>query len=288
MVASTLESGAVARFQQKMPTILEPQGRYFSIAVSPLREEKSREVYGAMLLFHDISEIKKAEQIRIEFVENASHELRSPLTSIKGFLETAREDLAEGRPEMVPQFLGTISKSVDRLSDLVNDMLTITSLENRNGLKLELIHPEMLTQEVFERLAQQASDRRIMLKLVDESAAFKADYVMMERVLENLVGNAIKYIHEGGQIEVRWQLDRPNKKLILHVKDNGPGIAEEHMDRLFERFYRIDKGRSRDVGGTGLGLSIVKHIVQSHGGTIGVQSKLGQGADFICEIPFRC
>ena len=145
----------------------------------------------------------------------------------------------------------------------------------------------MLTQDVFERLSQQASDRNIMLKLVDESKPFKADPLMIERVLENLVGNAIKYIQESGCIEVSWELDQIGKTIILHVKDNGPGISEEHLERLFERFYRVDKSRSRDVGGTGLGLSIVKHIVQSHGGKISVVSKIGAGADFVCELPFR-
>ncbi len=284
---STLQNDMIERFQQKMPTILEPQGRFFSIALSPLREEKSREVYGALLLFHDISEMKKAEQIRIEFVENASHELRSPLTSIKGFLETAREDLSHGRVEQVPHFLSIIAKSVDRLSNLVSDLLTISTLENNAEMRMDMVSPEIVTQEVFERLTPLASDRRIMLKLVDEAEPFRGDPVLIEQAVENLVGNAIKYIQVGGQIEVHWKLDPIVRQVRLQVKDNGPGIAEVHLERLFERFYRIEKSRSRDVGGTGLGLSIVKHIIQSHGGRISVKSKPGQGAEFICEFPFR-
>ena len=286
-IEKSSQSGVVERFQQKMPTILDPQGRHFSVTVSPLREEKTRQIYGILVLFHDISDLKKAEQIRIEFVENASHELRTPLTSIKGFLATAREDMASGQVQQVPQFLEKISSGVDRVVELVNDMLTLSSLENSAGLSLDLIQAEILTQDVFEDLSGLASDKKIMLKVIDESEPFRADPVLVERVLLNLVGNAIKYIHEGGQIEVHWQLQPRERKIFLSVKDNGPGISEEHLDRLFERFYRIDKGRSRDVGGTGLGLSIVKHIMQSHGGSVRAVSKVGLGAEFICEFPFR-
>ena len=286
-IEKSAQSGLIERFQQKMSTMLDPQGRFFSVTVSPLREEKSRAIYGILVLFHDISDLKKAEQIRIEFVENASHELRTPLTSIKGFLETAREDMASGQIEQVPQFLEKISRGVDRVVELVNDMLTLSSLENSAGLNLDLIQPEMLTQEVFEYLSGLASDKKIMLKVNDESEPFRADPVLVERVLLNLIGNAIKYVQDGGQIEVRWELQARERKVFLHVKDNGPGISEEHLDRLFERFYRIDKGRSRDVGGTGLGLSIVKHIMQSHGGSVRAVSRMGLGAEFICEFPFR-
>jgi two-component system phosphate regulon sensor histidine kinase PhoR len=286
-VENSLRNGVVERFQQKLRTVLESQGRYFSVAVSPLREEKTREIYGALLLFHDISDFKKAEQIRMEFVQNASHELRTPLTSIKGYLETAREDLAQGRSEQVPQFLGIISKSVDRLSNLVDDMLTLSSLENSSGVKRELVHPEIVTQDVFERLSPLASEKKILLKLVNEATEFKADPVLVEQVLENLIGNAIKYIPVGGRVDVHWGVEKASRAVVLSVKDNGPGIAEEHLDRLFERFYRVDKSRSREVGGTGLGLAIVKHIMQSHGGQVQVRSKAGEGAEFICEFPIR-
>lgn len=281
----SLKGGTVGKFQQKMGTSLEPNGRYFSIVISPLREEKTRDVYGALILFHDISELKKAEQIRIEFVENASHELRTPLTSIKGFLSTAREDLAQGRLEQVPQFLEIISRSVDRLTELTTDLLTISSLEHAKGLRLEMVQPEVITQDVFERLAPLASDKKIMLKMSHESEPFMADAVMVDRVVTNLVGNAIKYIQPGGRIDVHWRSESADGKVILRVKDDGPGIAEEHLDRLFERFYRVDRARNREDGGTGLGLAIVKHIMQSHGGTVRVTSKPGQGAEFVCEFP---
>lgn len=264
-----------------------PQGmRDFSLRASPLREEKSRAIYGILAVFHDITELKKAERIRIEFVENASHELRTPLTSVKGFVETLREDVAEGRLEQLPQFLGIISKNVDRLTELVSDMLTISALESTSPLKLELINPAIITEDVMARLSNLAAEKNILLKSHYDCAEFKANGHKVEQVLLNLIGNAIKYIPAHGMIEIRWDLTAYGETRLV-VADNGPGIAEEHLSRLFERFYRIDKGRSRDVGGTGLGLSIVKHIMQSHNGSVSVKSEAGIGAEFICIFPAK-
>ncbi len=289
-----LFSGETQSQQIRLATQLDnPQGalgsagmRDFSLRASPLREEKTRSIYGILAVFHDITELKKAERIRIEFVENASHELRTPLTSVKGFLETLKEDVAEGRLDQLPQFLGIISKNVDRLTELVSDMLTISALESTSPLKLELVNPAVITEDVMARLSNLAAEKNILLKSRYESSEFKADGHKVEQVLLNLVGNAIKYIPEHGMIEVRWDSTLQGE-VRLSVSDNGPGIAEEHLSRLFERFYRIDKGRSRDVGGTGLGLSIVKHIMQSHNGSVSVKSEAGQGAEFICVFPSK-
>ena len=280
----TLDIGETQTQTLKLDSIIDGEKRLFSVKVSPLREEKGQSpLYGAMALFHDITEIKKAEQIRIEFVENASHELRTPLTSIKGFVDTAKEDLQCGRTEHLGYFLGVISKSVDRLTDLVSDMLTLSSLESGTGVKRETVRPNEFTQDLIERMSSLAAEKQIMIKVINEANEFSADPRKVEQVLTNLVGNAIKYIQVGGKIDVRWEED--DDHVILRVIDNGPGIAEVHLKRLFERFYRIDKGRSRDVGGTGLGLSIVKHIMQTHGGCVQVKSETGQGAEFICLFP---
>jgi len=260
--------------------------RDFSLRASPLREEKSRAIYGILAVFHDITELKKAERIRIEFVENASHELRTPLTSVKGFVETLKEDVAGGRLEQLPQFLNIISKNVDRLTELVADMLTISALESSSPLQMELLNPAVITEDVVARLSNLAAEKNILIKCRYLASEFRADAHKIEQVLFNLIGNAIKYISEQGTIEITW--DQPNEsELRLVVADNGPGIAEEHLARLFERFYRVDKGRSRDVGGTGLGLSIVKHIMQSHNGTVSVKSETGKGAQFICVFPVK-
>ncbi|MGZ5279945.1 MAG: sensor histidine kinase, partial [Pseudobdellovibrionaceae bacterium] len=240
-------------------------------------------LYGAMALFHDITEIKKADQIRIEFVENASHELRTPLTSVKGFVDTAKEDLQAGRTEQLGYFLNVISKNVDRLTELVGDMLTLSALDSGAAVKKELIRPIEITQDLIERMASLAAEKQIAIQITAEAEELSADPRKVDQVLGNLVGNAIKYIPIGGKIDVRWEED--DQHVILRVIDNGPGIAEMHLKRLFERFYRIDKGRSRDVGGTGLGLSIVKHIMQTHGGSVQVKSELGFGSEFICLFP---
>ncbi|MEZ0391413.1 MAG: sensor histidine kinase [Pseudobdellovibrionaceae bacterium] len=267
----------------KLFSKIDGEKRFFSLKVSPLREEKALQLYGAMALFHDITEVKKADQVRIEFVENASHELRTPLTSIKGFLATAQEDLQSGKTEQLGYFLGVISKSVNRLSELVSDMLTLSALDSGAAVKKELIRPGEITQDLVERMASLATEKQIMIRVSTESASFPADARKLEQVLTNLIGNAIKYIPVGGKIEIKWEEEKDFVR--LRVIDNGPGIAEVHLNRLFERFYRVDKGRSRDVGGTGLGLSIVKHIMQSHGGSIQVRSEPGKGTEFICQFP---
>ncbi|PIS10408.1 MAG: PAS domain-containing sensor histidine kinase [Bdellovibrio sp. CG10_big_fil_rev_8_21_14_0_10_47_8] len=269
----------------RLYSIIDGADRDFLLKVSPLRDQKSSQIFGALALFHDVTDIKKADRIRIEFVENASHELRTPLTSIKGFVDTAKEDVLAGRYEQVGSFMSTISRNVDRLSELVHDMLTLSSLESGARLRREPVGPDQVTQEVIERLGAQASQKQILIKTVNMAEPFSADPSKVEQVLQNLLSNAIKYIQTGGQVQVLWEQDPTNVR--LHVIDNGPGIAEVHLPRLFERFYRIDKGRSRDVGGTGLGLSIVKHIVQSHGGSVQVKSEVGKGSEFICSFPRR-
>lgn len=279
----SLKSGTVQVRTLRLDSLIDGEKRYFSVKVSPLHEEKSDQLYAVMALFHDITEIKKADQIRIEFVQNASHELRTPLTSIKGFVDTAKEDVQASRYEQISYFLGVISKNVNRLSELVSDMLTISSLESGAAVKREILNPAELTQDVVERMSSLASEKRIFIQVTDEAGELSADPGKVEQVLANLLGNAIKYIPEGGQVQIRWDLD--DHFIRLRVSDNGPGIAEAHLGRLFERFYRIDRGRSRDVGGTGLGLSIVKHIMQSHGGSVTVRSEPGQGSEFICLFP---
>jgi len=280
---STLQLGTSQSGNMQIFSIIDNANREFGLRVSPLREEKSNQLYGALALFHDITDIKKADKIRIEFVENASHELRTPLTSIKGFLSTAREDIAAGKMEQVPHFLGIIAKSVDRLAELVGDMLTISSLEASGGVVKEQIQVDVVTQDITERLTNLAAEKGISIHYYCDAKTVCGDTRKIEQVILNLVGNAIKYVNPGGRIDIRWEQEPGS--VVLKVIDNGPGIAEVHLSRLFERFYRIDKGRSRDAGGTGLGLSIVKHIMQSHGGSISVQSEIGQGTEFICRFP---
>lgn len=283
----TIQVGKVQRFTVKLPTLVDNQPRYFAVSVNPIRNEKTREIYGVVGIFHDITDMKRAEQIRMDFVGNASHELRTPLTSIKGYVDTLKEDVKTGQMQQAGKFLDIVSRNIDRLMDLVNDMLSINSLEASNSeLKLELIHPLAISEHVVSELAVMAGEKNISIRVIGDVPPFVADSRKVEQVLRNLVSNAVKYIPPGKVIQIRWERDI-KEYIILRVIDNGPGIPEQHLDRLFERFYRIDKGRARDAGGTGLGLAIVKHIMQSHGGTVAVKSILDQGSEFICSFPIR-
>jgi two-component system phosphate regulon sensor histidine kinase PhoR len=282
----TISSGRGHRFSVKLPTLLDNQPRYFSVSVNPIRNEKTREIYGVVGIFHDITEMKKVEQIRIDFVGNASHELRTPLTSIKGYVDTLKDDVKANQFSQAGKFLDIVSRNVDRLMDLVNDLLSLSALDSHSELQLELINPLQISEQVVTELAVLASEKNISIRVIGEVPPFVADARKVEQVLLNLVSNAVKYIPQGKSIQVRWEQDGRDQ-VLLRVIDDGPGIPEEHHDRLFERFYRIDKGRTRDAGGTGLGLAIVKHIMQSHGGHIAIKSEMGQGAEFLCYFPVK-
>jgi two-component system phosphate regulon sensor histidine kinase PhoR len=234
-----------------------------------------------------IAALKKAEKMRIEFVANVSHELRTPLTSIKGYTETVLQDLEEGRnPD--PEFLKIILKNSNRLLALINDLLDLSAIESG----ADELHPAHLdineiTSHAIHALQLGADNKSsIILKEVKTPVVF-ADPKRVEQVITNLVDNAIKYCPNGSTITVQWSKDSNpiDSAILLKVIDNGPGIAEKYLDRLFERFYRLDKGRSRDKGGTGLGLSIVKHVMQRHNGSVTVESTIGVGTTFICRFP---
>lgn len=288
-IEKVLAEGGTRTLRLKIRTELHEGEREFSIAISPLISrgvESSSVRYGAVAVFHDITELRATEQIRIDFVANASHELRTPLTSIKGYVETARQDLLEGRAEDAQAFLSVAARNVDRLIALVNDLLDLSVLESGAEVAKELVS----TQEVTESAIRATLDKRLKRHLVQvECHATKVlgDFRRIEQVLINLVDNATKYSPEGREVKIVWEAGEGAQKndVVLRVRDSGPGIQEEHIPRLFERFYRVDQGRAREVGGTGLGLAIVKHIVLSHGGAIAVKSRLGEGSEFICRFP---
>lgn len=262
--------------------------RHFSISIAPLRVSSEAKgaraaVEGAIGVFHDVTELKQSEQIRIEFVGNASHELRTPLTSIKGYVDTLRDDLKQNRLSDAPQFIDIISRNVDRLIYLVNDLLDLSTLESA----AELVKSAVSTSEVTGSVLRQLEAKRVAkgqkIEVEARADTVIADPQRLEQVLVNLVHNAIKYTPEGSRIAIVWE--KTDEGVLLRVKDNGPGMALEHQARLFERFYRVDAGRSRDQGGTGLGLSIVKHIMLKHGGSARVRSGPGEGAEFVCVFP---
>jgi two-component system phosphate regulon sensor histidine kinase PhoR len=279
-------TGQTQKSTMKMETRLDNYSRNFLVSLTPLRKTKSNEIYGVIGVFHDITDLKKLEQVRIDFVANASHELRSPLTSVKGYVDTLKDDVKKGQWQQADMFLDIISRNVNRLIELVNDLLTLSSLESHGELKLELINPLQISDLVISDLSILAKEKSQVIVLKSLAEPFLADPGKVEQVLRNLIMNAIKYIPNNKKIQIVWENDDFGNT-ILRVIDDGPGIPQEHHDRLFERFYRIDKGRSRDQGGTGLGLAIVKHIMLSHNGTIQLKSQLGVGSEFICTFPLN-
>jgi two-component system phosphate regulon sensor histidine kinase PhoR len=238
---------------------------------------------GTILVFHDLTRLKQLERTREEFVANVSHELRTPLSLIKGYTETLL-DGAKDNPEVTSKFLHTIHRNSERLQFLIEDLLTISELESgRLKMNLQNVQLRSCVDKVLEDLRPQAESRKVVLKdEVPELIAF-ADADRLQQVLGNLIGNAIKYGRTEGTVIVR--AIEADGQIELCVQDDGPGIPAESLERIFERFYRIDKARSREQGGTGLGLSIVKHIVQSHGGKVWARSELGKGASFYFTLP---
>lgn len=275
-----LAQGRPLRREVQVIVSEERLARHFQLSVAPLRKKHNQEIYGAVGIFYDITELKQAERIRIEFVGNVSHELRTPVTSINGYLQTVMADLEQGRLEQVGDFLKIVSANVTRLKHLVDDLLDLSALESGKELLREVVNVQEITEAVLRQV--QAVNHKIHITY--DFQELQADAKRLEQVLRNLMENAVRYVPEGRNIEIRWA--RPTSdRFELRVKDDGPGIAPEHLSRLFERFYRVDEARSRATGGTGIGLSLVKHIVQRHGGQVYVQSQVGRGSEFVCEFP---
>ena len=239
---------------------------------------------GAILVFHDLTRLKQLERTREEFVANVSHELRTPLSLIKGYVETLLEG-ARNNPEVAERFLRIIERNAQRLDLLIQDLLTISALESgRVKLNVQPVELRPLAEKVFTDLKARAEEKDVKLVNQMNDWVAVADAHRLEQVFANLVDNAIKYGRPRGSVTVGGQKTDAGK-IEVFVQDDGPGIPPEALDRVFERFYRVDKARSREQGGTGLGLSIVKHIVQNHGGEVWAKSEPGKGATFFFTLP---
>ncbi|MEH7074781.1 two-component system histidine kinase PnpS [Neobacillus drentensis] len=239
---------------------------------------------GVLLVFHDITEIKKLEQMRKDFVANVSHELKTPVTSIKGFTETLL-DGAMNNQETLETFLSIILKESDRLQTLIHDLLELSKIEQQGFiLNLQELDLYVLLDEVITMLTGKAQEKNIELELVckQNQVMVQGDLDRLKQVFINLIGNAITYTPPEGNVTIILLEHRG--KVRIHVKDSGVGISKEEIPRIFERFYRVDRARSRNSGGTGLGLAIVKHLVEAHHGNITVRSNLGEGSEFIIEL----
>ncbi|MBM3836838.1 MAG: PAS domain-containing protein [Verrucomicrobia bacterium] len=240
---------------------------------------------GIILVFHDITRLKELENTRREFVANASHELRTPLSMIKGYVETLL-DGAKSDPEQLTRFLQIIDKHADRLTYLIEDLLTISKLESGQiVMNAQRVNLREQAQRVVEDLRARAGERQVTVEnLLAAELWAQADADRLQQVLFNLIENAIKYGRSEGRV-VLGAKAIPGGMIRVWVQDDGPGIPPEARERVFERFFRVDKARSRETGGTGLGLSIVKHIVQAHGGKVWVESEVGQGSTFYLTLP---
>lgn len=261
------------------------QERYIQFHGATLKDEEG-EGKGAVFVMHDISDLKRMEMMRREFVANVSHELRTPLTAIKGFVETLEDGAINDKKES-KHFLGIITKHVRRLNTIIEDLLTISRLEkdeSESAIELALVSFSDLYSNIVEVCKPKAVEKHVeILSEGDVAKTFLCSSQLLEQAVINLVDNAIKYSPEKGHVLVTC--DSEEGDIIINVKDEGPGIAAFHLPRLFERFYRVDKARSRKDGGTGLGLSIVKHIINLHNGNVSVESIVGKGSTFTIRIP---
>ncbi len=239
---------------------------------------------GALVVFNDISNLKHLDTIKKDLVANVSHELKTPVTTIKGFIETLREGAIKDTKN-AERFLEIIEKHIDRLNLIIDDLLILAKLEDKpDEIEFENENILRVLRSVTEDFEFKTAEKKITIAVkCDDKLEGRINKNLMEQAIGNLLDNAIKYCDKKSEIEIGAY--EKNKALVIYVKDSGYGISEEHMPRLFERFYRIDKGRSREEGGTGLGLAIVKHIVNGMDGIIEVESKPGSGSTFTIKIP---
>ncbi len=263
--------------------LVTPEERVFESHAVPLIQDRVRA--GALLVLHDITRMRALEKVRREFVANVSHELRTPLASIRGFAETLR-DGAINDVENRMEFIETIEKDAQRLSALVEDLLDLSAIESGHRKPvLEALSLLELASEAAASLKVLADRNRVKLIIKENPTLPKvrADRPQLKQVLANLMDNAVKFNRDEGSVTVSATVEGGH--LVVSVEDTGQGIPEADLPRVFERFYRVDKARARELGGTGLGLSIAKHIVEAHGGAIEVKSRLGEGSIFRFKLP---
>jgi len=261
----------------------DPERRIFDLRVVPLRASATGPITGALGVFFDVTRLERLEIVRQEFLSNVSHELRTPLTSIMALSETlevgAIDDAQNNR-----RFLAIIQKNAARMHRLIDDILELSAIEAGNvKLHCETFPLRNLVEDAVSSLSAAATARRVTVtNLVPAQGDVFADPHRLMQMLTNLIDNAIKFNRDGGEVVITLA---NNGRDQITVRDTGEGIPSHHLDRLFERFYRVDRARSRDLGGTGLGLAIVKHLTKSHGGEVTVRSQLGEGTEFTIELP---
>jgi PAS domain S-box-containing protein len=279
-VREIINTQATKTFEMELST---PEKKLLQARISPIQIDKS--THGILLVFYDITELRKLENTRKEFVANVSHELRTPLASIKGYVETLLDNSSIDR-EHVKEFLTIIMKHTQRLDNLIKDILELSKLDSHD-LKIELhrLNISPCLENIFSHYKEHCIQKGQTFELIMPPCIpmIETNEYILHQLLTNLLDNAIKYTPKGGRISLK--IEPINGYLLFEVSDTGIGISREHIPRIFERFYRVDLARSREMGGTGLGLSIVKHIVNLHHGSIKVESTPGSGSKFIITLP---
>lgn len=256
--------------------------RIVSTNSSPLLDAKGERM-GVLIVLHDVTRLRRLENMRRDFAANVSHEIKTPLTAIKGFVETLRSGTVE-KAEDSEKFLGIIENHVNRLSLIIDDLMKLSEIEQKGLMELQKGSLQPLISNAVETCRPLADEKQIRLEWeCKKNPEAKMNAAFLEQAVMNLVDNAVKYSPE--QSTVRVSAEKTEKEILIRVQDQGIGIPREHLPRLFERFYRVDKSRSRKAGGTGLGLAIVKHIALSHGGYVTVQSRMGEGSVFEIHLP---
>jgi two-component system phosphate regulon sensor histidine kinase PhoR len=258
------------------------QERHLQVHATGLRGGDGRRL-GALLVLNDVTRLRRLENVRRDFVANVSHELRTPITSIKGFVETLRENPPED-PAETARFLAIVDRQAGRLQAIIDDLLTLSGLEQDTGLSRTDVNLRKLLTEAIEQCTARAGDDApaVSIECADDLAA-QVNGHLVEQAVVNLVDNALK--HSGATLPIVVRAWPHDGAVVLEVTDQGRGIAAEHLPRVFERFYRVDRARSRTLGSTGLGLAIVKHIAQAHGGEVRVHSEVGRGTSFTVILP---
>lgn len=265
-------------------SIIYPKERTVDAHAAPIFGVQG-EPRGVVVVLYDISELKHLERVRAEFVANVSHELKTPVTAVKGFAETLLSG-ALYNYRAAEEFVNIIYEEAERLSRLIHDLLELSKIESKGfRLRIEPVELDKEITRIVDKLKPQFIKKELTLTtdLPSEPVVVKADRDQIEQVLLNLLDNSLKYTPSGGEVEVSMR--RESKEAVVAVRDTGIGIPQEDLPRIFERFYRVDKARSRKLGGTGLGLSIVKHIIEAHRGRVWVESELGKGSTFYFSLP---
>lgn len=282
-VDEVIELGQSRRTQIQMRPHKSKENHIFDVVVTPVKNEKKQN-HGVIAVFHDVTETKKVEEVRIDFVANASHELKTPITSIKGFSEALEQDLKSHKIPEAQEKLIVIHRNIERLDKLVRDLLDLSRLDSSGEASKEEISTEIMTEDLVRELRPLFDQKKQKIEIVISSPIVKANRVMLSQTLSNLLENANKYSDLSSMIKIEWFSH--DESICLRVSDTGPGISEEHLSRLFERFYRVQNGKVKSgVAGTGLGLSIVKNCMLKQRGHVDVDSVPGRGTVFTCYFP---